>query len=80
MRWIQCRSLSSSSAVREGARGCHEGGAVGAAGRRGRRKQIGDSRGGRVGQRPKKDQGQIFVCDIFYGVFLTPLTEKRPKT
>jgi hypothetical protein len=38
--------------------------------------------GGWVGQRPKKDQGQIYCFDIyiFKWYFLTPLTEKRPKT
>jgi hypothetical protein len=33
-------------------------------------KQIGDPRGGWVGQRPKKDQGQIFFSDILLMMFL----------
>jgi hypothetical protein len=46
---------------------------------RGRQKtKIGDPRGGWVGQRPKKDQGQICFFDIRF-FFLTHLTEKRPK-
>jgi hypothetical protein len=30
--------------------------------------------------RGQKTTGVSFFSDIFYGVFLTPLTEKRPKT
>jgi hypothetical protein len=44
-------------------------------------KKIGDPRGGWVGQRPKKDHGQIFFRFFFFNlVVLNSLTEKRPKT
>jgi hypothetical protein len=33
-----------------------------------------------VGQKPKKQQGQIRFPEIFVWRFRTPLTEKRPKT
>jgi hypothetical protein len=38
---------------------------------RGRQQQqkVGDPRGGWVGQRSKKDQGQIYFFIFFYGVF-----------
>jgi hypothetical protein len=32
-----------------------------------------------VGQRPKKDQGQIFVVDIFNGVFELPSPRNAQK-
>jgi hypothetical protein len=47
------------------------------------KKKIGDPHGGWVGQRPKKDQGQIYVFDIFlWCFFLLPSprnTQKRNK-
>jgi hypothetical protein len=43
---------------------------------RGRQKEVGDPRGGWVGQRPKKDQGQICFFNNFYRVFELPLPRK----
>jgi hypothetical protein len=51
-------------------------------GSRGRppKQKVGDPRGGWVGQRPKKDRGQIYFLICFYGVFLLPpLTEKKSR-
>jgi hypothetical protein len=36
--------------------------------------------GGWVGQRPKKDQGQVYFSTFVLWCFWPPLTEKRPKT
>jgi hypothetical protein len=61
--------------------GAPVGAEVGARGKGPPKKKIGDPRGEWVGQKPKKDQGQIHFFDILFMVFfLTPLTEKRPKT
>jgi hypothetical protein len=46
------------------------------------KKKVGGPRGGWVGQRPKKDQGQIYLFDIFCGVFELPSprnSQKRDK-
>jgi hypothetical protein len=47
---------------------------------RDRPKQIGDPRGGWVGQRPKKNQGQIHFLDISFSTFLnSPHRETHKK-
>jgi hypothetical protein len=42
--------------------------------------KIGSPCGEWVGQRPKKDQGQINTFRCFLWCFRTPLAEKRPKS
>jgi hypothetical protein len=43
------------------------------------RKSLGDPSGGRVVQRPKKNQGQIYFVDIFCGVFELPSPQASPR-